>query len=98
MTRWYRHADHLEQLVAAEPVDVDAHSLDDALEKLALVHENVADPLFDRLFDRVRVHVNRLALAEAVAAVGRLVLDGGIPPTVEMEYVGGGVQVEALAA
>jgi hypothetical protein len=37
-------------------------------------------------------------LAEAVAAVGRLILDSGIPPAVEMEYVGGGLQVEALAA
>src|SRR5438093_2894309 len=34
-----------EQLVATEPVHVDARPLDDALEQLAFVHQSVADPL-----------------------------------------------------
>ena len=41
----YGHPDHLQQLVAAEPVHVDARPLDDALEQLAFVHQSVADPL-----------------------------------------------------
>jgi hypothetical protein len=90
-------ANHLEQLVPAERVHINSYALDDALEKLAFLDENVSDALFYRVFDGVRVDVNRLMLAEAVAAIGCLVLHSGIPPAVEVEHIGGGLQVEALA-
>src|SRR5216684_4443478 len=50
--------DRPEQLVATEPVHVDARPLDDALEQLQFVHEKVANPILYGILDRVRVEVN----------------------------------------
>jgi uncharacterized protein (DUF433 family) len=44
------------------------------------------------------VDLDGAVLADAVGAVGGLVLDGGVPPAVEVEDVGGGGEVEADTA
>jgi hypothetical protein len=43
------------------------------------------------------VHQDVAGLANAERAVGRLVLDGRVPPTIEMHDVGSGGEVEASA-
>ena len=44
------------------------------------------------------VHLDRLGLADPVGAVGGLLLDGGVPPAVDVDHVVGAGEVEAGAA
>ena len=69
----------------AEPVVGPAG--DDLLGQLALRVEQLVDPLLERRRADEAVDEDVLVLAEAVGAVGRLLLDGGVPPAVEVEDV-----------
>ena len=63
-----------------------------------LAGEQLGDPLLDRALGDQPVHLHRLGLADPVGAVGGLLLDGGVPPAVEVDDVVGAGQVEAGAA
>ena len=80
----------------AEPVVGPAG--DDLLGQLALRVEQLVDPLLERRRADEAVDEHVLALAEAVGAVGCLLLDGGVPPAVEVEDVVRGREVEPAAA
>src|SRR4051794_26044716 len=56
------------------------------------------DLLLDRAARDQPIDRHRLRLADAVRAIGRLILDGGVPPGIEMDDVVGGRQVDAGAA
>ena len=71
---------------------------DDLLGQLALRVEQLVDPLLERRRADEAVDEDVLVLAEPVGAVGRLLLDGGVPPAVEVEDVVRGGQVEAAPA
>ena len=60
--------------------------------------EQLGDPLLDGALGDEPVHLHRPGLADPVGAVGGLVLDGGVPPAVEVDDVVGAGQVEAGAA
>ncbi len=57
-----------------------------------------ADPFLDGALGDQAVHLDRPGLPDPVGPVGRLVLDGGVPPPVEVHDVVGADQVEAGAA
>ena len=60
--------------------------------------DQLVDPLLDRPRAHHLVHLDDPRLADAVGAVRRLILDGRVPPAVEVEDVVGGRQVEPEAA
>src|SRR5687767_5032953 len=91
----YGGADRAEVEVA-EPVLGAAG--DHLLGELALRVEQRVDPLLEGARADEAVHVDVLALAEAVRAVGRLLLDRRVPPAIEVEDVVRRRQVEAAAA
>ena len=63
-----------------------------------LLLDQGVDPLLDRAAADELVHQHVALLADAEGAVGGLVLDGRIPPAVEVDHVRGGGQVQARAA
>src|SRR5207253_1156652 len=69
----------------------------DAAEEVGLAAGKRDDLLFDRVARDQPVDVHGSGLADAVGAVDRLVLGGGIPPGVEQEAVVGLGEVEAEA-
>ena len=85
---------------------VDAHfsqrSLDFGVENLIgnalFIVEHAVNPLFHSAAADEFVDEDIFRLADAKRAVGGLILDGRIPPTVEMDDVCGGSQVQAAAA
>src|SRR5262249_686916 len=68
------------------------------LEELPLLFQHLRDPALDRVLADEALDENRLLLTDAVGAVDRLVLDGGVPPAVEEEDVVHELQVQADAA
>src|SRR5439155_6952888 len=72
--------------------------LDELLREPELRRDQRVDLLLDRPPADELVDEDVPLLADAVRPVGRLVLDGGIPPAVEVHDVRGGRQVEARAA
>ena len=66
--------------------------------QLRLLLDQGVDLLLDRPPADKLVHQHVAPLANAESAVGGLVLDGRVPPAVEMDHVRGGGQVQANAA
>ena len=62
---------------------------------MGLLFDQGVDLLFDRSAANELVDQHVAALADAERPVGRLILDGRVPPAVEMYYVLGGGQVQA---
>lgn len=56
------------------------------------------DALFDGALADEFVDEDVLLLADAEGAIGGLIFDGGIPPTIEVDDVAGGGEIEAGAA
>ncbi len=59
----------------------------DILAKLLLTLQHLIDPLLQRAKRDELMHLHVTGLAHPVGAVGRLILDGGIPPAVEVEHM-----------
>src|SRR6266498_2246088 len=70
----------------------------DAAEEVCLAAGECHDLLLDGVARDQPVDIHRPGLADAVGAVDRLVLGGGVPPGVEQEAVVGLGEVEAEAA
>ena len=70
----------------------------DRVGQLALGLQHLGDAVLDRALGDEAVHLHRAGLADAVGAVGGLVLDGRVPPAVVVDDVVGAGQVEAGAA
>src|SRR5690349_20618023 len=68
---------------------------DDAGGDLLLALDHLVDLLFQGAGAQKLVHLHVAGLADAEGPVGRLVLDGRVPPAVEVEHVVGGCQVQA---
>ena len=64
----------------------------------ALAAEQLGDPLLDGAGGDHPVHLDRPGLPDPVGPVAGLVLDGGVPPAVEVDDVVGAGEVEAGAA
>ena len=60
---------------------------DDVLRQFGLLLDHLIDPLLQRAKADELVHLHRAHLADAERAVGRLILNRGIPPTVVVEHV-----------
>src|SRR5690606_41499011 len=70
----------------AHPTAIYSLSLHDALPILA---QQLRDALLDGALGDDPVHLHRLGLADPVGAVGGLLLDGGVPPAVDVDDVVG---------
>ena len=68
------------------------------LGQFALGADHVVDAFLEGAAGDEAVHLHVALLADAVGAVGGLRLDGGVPPQVEVDDVGGGGEVQAGAA
>ncbi len=90
-----RRADRAEIEIAEPVVGAPREHL---LRELALRVEQLVDALLERAEADQAVHEHRLALADAMHAVGRLLLDGRVPPAVEVEDVIRRRQVQTAAA
>jgi len=66
--------------------------------EIALVFVQLEDALLDAVLDHKPVDRDWPVLADAVGAIGRLILDRWIPPGVEMDHVIRRRQVETCAA
>src|SRR2546423_2114424 len=67
-----------------------SRAFEDAGDERALVSVHRNDLLLDRVPRDQAVDRDRLGLADAMGAIARLVLDGRVPPGIEMEDVVGG--------
>src|SRR5690606_9227130 len=84
----------LGQLVVLEAADPRLTGADDGVGQLALALEQGGHAVLDRPLGDQPVHLHRAVLADAVGAVGGLVLDRGVPPAVVVDHVGGTGEVE----
>ena len=71
---------------------------DDVLGDRPLALDHLVDALLERAVAYELVDLHLAVLTDAEGPVRRLVLDGGIPPAVEVEDVVGGREVEAHPA
>jgi hypothetical protein len=67
------------------------------IEKQLLLPEDLVDPLFNRTFKDVLIHVDREGLAETVDPVLGLTLYRGIPPSIKVEDIRGVLQIQTLS-
>src|ERR1700724_164577 len=89
----------LEQLGAGEDLrERRIVVLYDAVHQPALALDDRGNFLFERAFGEQLENLHGAALAQAVHAVGRLVLAGGVPPAVVVDDGRGGGEVDADAA
>ena len=88
---------HVEQVLAGELMTL-AGAAEHGIGKIALGLVQAQDFLFDGVLRNEVVDGDVLPLTDAVGTVGSLLLDGGIPPGVEVDDVVGSCQVESQAA
>src|SRR5438105_2334973 len=68
------------------------------LKQLPLLFQHLGDAFLDRVLANEALDEYGLFLADAMSAIDRLVLDGGVPPAVEQEDVINELEVEPNAA
>ena len=91
--------DEAEQLVVAHlGQQLLAAALQQLVGQAALLGQHGVYPLLHRAAADEGMHDHMLALSDAEGAVGGLVLDGGVPPAVEMDHVRGLGEVQPRAA
>ena len=86
------------QLLVAELGEAGFAASEYGVRQRPLAVEQCRDPLLDRAPGDHPVHLDRLGLADPVGAVGGLLLDGRVPPAVDVDHVVGAGEVEAGAA
>ena len=71
---------------------------DNLIAQAALALQHLIDPLFERPHGDELVHLDILGLSHPISAVGRLILDRGVPPAVEVEHMVRRGQIQTYAA
>src|SRR5208283_4148288 len=61
--------------------------LDQLVEQRTLLLQHLRDAPLDAVLDQEARHEDRLALADAMGPLDRLVLDGRVPPAIEQEHI-----------
>src|SRR5450759_2520666 len=90
--------DELGELLVRERGDPLLAGADDRAGKSLLFLDHSVDALLERSLADELVHLDVLGLPNAGGAVGRLLLDRGIPPAIHVEDVRGAGQIESRAA
>src|SRR5450759_2154168 len=90
-------ADQVEQILAVQARG-DIGAVEDAGGELALLLVQGQHRFLNRGARDHADHGDRAILADAVGAVGGLILDGWVPPGIQVNDVGGGGQVQSGAA
>src|SRR6202023_571189 len=67
---------------------------DQVVKQLPLLLQHLRNAALDRLWTDKARHEDRALLTEPMSAIDRLVLDGGVPPAIEQEYVVRELQVQ----
>src|SRR5438876_6958419 len=91
-------AEELAQIVRAHLGDPRFASADDRLGQRHLAFDQVVERFLERARAEVFVHLDVTRLTDAEGAIRGLILNGRVPPAIEVEYVVGAGEVEPRPA